>query len=496
MGVIKSQGIKQSLVNYFAVLIGAISVIFIYPLDRETYGLARFLIDGAMFMAPFLLLGFSSVAIRFFPLFKDDNKDHNGFLFFLVSGVSIGCLLFVILALLFKDQFFALYEDRPSLYRDYLPYLIPIAILLAFFRLFYNYCSNFKRIVIPAIYQNLIKITLPVMILLYFWGMTSLDIVVNVILFNFIIALAGLILYVYWLGELKLKPHFLLFDGALIKKIANYALFGLFGGIGSVLAFRIDSLMISTLIDFENNGTYAIALFIANVIAIPTNAIGQITAPILSQAFQDNDLDHVKMLYKRSSINLLVVGLLLFLGIIASVEDLFSIMPNSKELQAGFAVVFFIGLSRLMDMGASINNQIIDYSKYYRFRLYALLLLAVFNVFCNLIFIPKFQIAGAAMATFASITLYNLVKLVYIKWRLDMLPFTIETLKVLAIALITFAVVYFLPLTEIALLDILIRSIIITIIYIFLVLYFKISPDIEELWKSGIAWLKRRLLKK
>ena len=108
----------------------------------------------------------------------------------------------------------------------------------------------------------------------------------------------------------------------MLKKIANYAFYGLFGGIGSVLAFRIDSLMISTLIDFENNGTYAIALFIANVIAIPTNAINQITAPILSEAFKENDLAHVKMLYQRSSINLLVIGLLLFVGIVASVEDL------------------------------------------------------------------------------------------------------------------------------------------------------------------------------
>ena len=83
MGVIKRQGIKQSLVNYFAVAVGAISVVFIYPLDRGTYGLARFIIDGGMFIAPFLMLGFSSVTIRFFPFFKDEERGHNGFLFFI-----------------------------------------------------------------------------------------------------------------------------------------------------------------------------------------------------------------------------------------------------------------------------------------------------------------------------------------------------------------------------------------------------------------------------
>ena len=493
MGVIKRQGIKQSLVNYFAVAIGAVSVIFIYPLDRETYGLARFIIDGAMFIAPFLMLGFSSVTIRFFPQFKNEKKGHNGFLFFVLSGVVVGSLLFLFFASAFKEPFYNLYAKKPPLYQEYLMYLIPIAIVLAFFQLFYNYSSNFKRIVVPALYQNLIKITLPVLILLYIWGTITLDTLINVILVNYVVALTGLVLYVYWLGELKLKPNFEFFDKQLLKKIANYAFYGLFGGIGSVLAFRIDSLMISTLIDFENNGTYAIALFIANVIAIPTNAINQITAPILSEAFKENDLAHVKMLYQRSSINLLVVGLFLFIGIVASVGDLFSLMPESDELQAGLAVVFFIGLSRIVDMGTSINNQIIDYSKFYRFRLYALLLLAVFNVVCNLIFIPKFQIAGAAMATLASITLYNLVKFIYIKWKLDLQPFSINTLKILGIALITFATAYFVPLTEIPVLNIIIRSAIIGAVYMFLVLFFKISPDIEDLLKGGLSWLKNKI---
>ena len=163
-----------------------------------------------------------------------------------------------------------------------------------------------------------------------------------------------------------------------------------------------------------------------------------------------------------------------------------------SELQAGLAVVFFIGLSRIIDMGTSINNQIIDYSKFYRFRLYAILLLAVFNVVCNLIFIPKFQIAGAAMATLASITLYNLIKFAYIKWRLDMQPFSIATIKILAIAIIAFSVGYFLPLTQIPFLNIIIRSIIISIVYISMVLYFNVSEDIAELLKSNLNWLKRK----
>ena len=49
--------------------------------------------------------------------------------------------------------------------------------------------------------------------------------------------------------------------------------------LGVCWLFGLIHLMISTILDYEDNGTYAIALFIANVIAIPTNALNQITAP-------------------------------------------------------------------------------------------------------------------------------------------------------------------------------------------------------------------------
>ena len=111
MGVIQRQGIKQSLVNYLGVLIGAVSVIFIYPLDPKSYGLARFLIDGSLFLMPFLLLGFSGVMIRFFPHFKNEKKGHNGILFLIISVVFCTCLVFVLLAFLFKDFVYDLYSD-------------------------------------------------------------------------------------------------------------------------------------------------------------------------------------------------------------------------------------------------------------------------------------------------------------------------------------------------------------------------------------------------
>jgi O-antigen/teichoic acid export membrane protein len=486
MGVIQRQSIKQSLVNYIGVGIAAISTILIYPQDTETYGLARFIIDTSLMLAPFLMLGFSSVTIRFFPHFKEEQKGHRGFLFFLVLSVSVGAIVFILLALLFKDQFYSIYAKKPHIYQQFLPYLVPLAILIAFSQLFYNYSSNFKRIAIPAIFQNLIKISLPLLILFFIWEYLSIDQVIEGIVATFALALIGLIAYVYWLGELKMKPDFSLLTKNRMKEIRGFAFYSLFSSVGSVLAFRIDMFMVPTLLDFKENGIYAIAMFIASAIAIPTNAIAQISGPIVTESIKNNDLVHVKQLYQSSSINLLLVGLLLFVCIMASIEDLFSIMPKSEELSEGLMVVFLIGIAKIIDMGTSINNQIINYSKYYRFGFYAILLMATFNITANLILIPKYQIIGAAAATLLSLGIYNLVKMVFLQVKFKMQPFTLNTIWVILIAGVAYVISLLIPMTGIAIVDILLKSCVIGVVYISAVLYFNISPELGYLLNNTI----------
>ncbi len=480
MGVIQRQSIKQSIVNYLAVGVGAISTVFIYPLEKELYGLARFIIDTSLMIAPFILMGFSAVTIRFFPQFRDEERGHRGFLFFLVLAVVAGSFLYALLAFLFREQFYGLYEGKSPLFQQFLIYLIPMAILIAFQQLFFNYSSNFQRIAIPAVFQNLIKLSLPALILLYVWQTINTSQVVNGILISYVIALAGLVLYVKWLGQLKLKPDFSLLTRHRLQEIRSFAVYSLFGSIGSVLAFHIDSFMVSTELDFQSNGAYNISVFIANAIAIPTVAVGQISGPIITASLQANDLAHVKKLYQGSSINLLIVGLLFFVGIMASVEDLFSLMPKSDELQGGLTIVFMIGMAKIIDMGTSINNQIIGFSKYYRFNFYAIILLAVFNVSANLILIPKYQIIGAAAATLLSLSLYNLLKLIFIKWRFGMQPFTIKTIWICLIAGVSYFVTSLIPDTGINWLNIIIKSLIIGVVYLAAVLYFNISQEFKD----------------
>ncbi len=485
MGVIKRQGIKQSIVNYAGVFLAAFSTIFIYSRDQELYGAARFVIDTAFILSPFILLGATSVAIRYFPVFKDEKNGHNGLLSILGLQYLVGGLIVLAILFLFKDTIFDIYEDKPDLYTNQFFKIAILALIIGLFNLLYSYTSNFKRIVIPSIFLNLIKLSLPILILLCYFEYVPFSFLVNGILGTYILALIGISVYLSHLGQLKLHFKFDIVDKPLMKGMSSFAMFSLLSGMGSMLAFRIDSLMVSTLIDFTNNGVYNIALFIGNAIAIPTTAILQIASPIVAEAINKKDIPQVDALYNKSSLNLLIFGVLLFALVMASIIDLFHLMPGDDfDIYSGYYIVMAIGLAKLVDMATSINSQIINYSKYYRFNVVAILLMAVINIILNLVLIPKFQVIGAAMATFLSLTLYNLIKLIFIYLKFSIQPFSAQTLWVLGIGALSFGLAYLIPDMGHPIANLLLKSIVIASIYLTLTLKLEVSEDINEMWQQ------------
>ena len=485
MGVIKRQGIKQSIVNYAGVFLGAFSMIFIYSQDTELYGAARFVIDSAIVLSPFLLLGAGSVAIKYFPIFKDTENGHNGLLSILGVIFLVGALVVLALLFVFQSYIFEIFSDKAEVYTSQFFKIAILAVIFGLFQLLYNYTSNFKRIVVPSIFLNLIKVSLPIFFLLHYFEYIPFSNLVNGILGTYILALLGMLAYLSHLGELHFKPNFSMMDKPMIKGMSTFAVYSLLSGMGSMLAFKIDSLMVSSLIDFESNGVYTIAAFIGNAIAIPTTAILQIASPIVAEAIKNKDIAQVNSLYSQSALNLLIFGVLFFALVMGSILDLFQLMPGDNfDFINGYFVVMTIGLAKLVDMATSINSQIINYSKYFRFNVLAILLMAVINIILNLVLIPRFQVIGAAMATFFSLTLFNVIKLIFIYTKFKIQPFSTQTLWVFGIGLLSFGVAYFIPDIGSPIANLVLKSGVIGSIYIALTLRLKVSEDINEMWQQ------------
>ena len=496
MGVVKRQGIKMSIVSYFAVLVGAVNTLVIYPTTLEPHelGLLRFIIDSGILLSPFIALGLGQISVKYFPQFKDKENGHNGFLFFLLCSSFFGIGLFLLLCLLFNDFVYQFYESRDALISQHLLYIIPFTCFYAFQKLFTSYTVNFKRIAVPNIFNNLFfKLAVPALTIAYFLKYITLGNVLLGLSFASLFINLCHIAYVKSLGQWLAKPNFKKFNVPFLKEMGVFGLFGMLNTLGTFMVFKIDSLMLASFGSntLTSSGIYTIPLFIANSISIPTAAIWLIASPLVSQAWEDNNLSKIRELYIKSSINLLIIGVGILALIWASIDDLFAIMPKGEIYAIGKYAVLILGITKLFDMATSINEQIIGYSKHYRFNFYALILLAVLTIVTNLILIPKFEIIGAALATMISIFLYNMLKYLFILWKMKMQPFSLKLIWVLVFGVGTYYISQLLPSIQIGLPDLVFKSIFIIIVYGLLIYFSKISLDINNLIHSALEKVKK-----
>ena len=102
--------------------------------------------------------------------------------------------------------------------------------------------------------------------------------------------------------------------------------------------------------------------------------------------------------------------------------------------------------------------------------------------------IPRYGIYGAAWSNTITLMLFNIIKYLFIKKKLGMVPFTSKTLLVIVAGIPALAAGYFFPyLFEPArhiyvhtFLDVIMRSTVIIIVYLLMLLWLKPSDDLVE----------------
>lgn len=485
MGIIGRQGFKKTIISYIGVLIGLFATLYIYPLEEAMYGLARFLLSIASLFVPILTFGTHSLVVRFFPVFRDKETGHHGFLGFILlistgSFVVLGSLLYI-----WRTEFYRLLHSinlDVDVFSENLLETAVLALFISMATILSTYISNFKRIVIPGIFNSIyLKIGLPILILLFYaqviqeaqfkWGF---------ILIHFFILLS-LVIYTFRLGELYLKPDFRFITRGLTKKLANYSIHGVFTTLGATIAFNIDAIMTASMMGFTSTGIFSIANNIAGVISSPFISISEISAPIFAQKLYEGDMENIEKLYKSSSVAMLIVGLGMLITVYVSLDSIFLFSSQYDVIVQGKYVVLLLGLAEVINMAAGLNKHIISYSNLYRWNVILILVLAILNIGFNFAFIPMYGINGAALATLFSMSIFNIAKLIFVWIRFKMQPFTLRHIWVVVIGITAYTLGYFMPDTGYNLLNVILKSGVTLSVFGGLILYFNFSPEITDM---------------
>ncbi|MGY8932473.1 MAG: lipopolysaccharide biosynthesis protein, partial [Flavobacteriales bacterium] len=467
--------IKNSISFYIGMAIGAINTVIIYPNvfndHPEHFGLIQILIAYAILVSTFTTFGIPKTFVRFFPVIKE-----KGQLYFLSLIIPLlGFILSLLVYFLFKQQIFELLNASPLL-KDNFFYII----LLVFFIGFYDVLTAVSRSFLSAaapifINEVFLKVYSMLALLLHWFGYVDFSIFLKIYLFGYFLKFAILFL-IQWKND-RFSLAFSLNDLKL-KEISSFGLFVFVGGASVMLVTRLDMMMIGSMLDLEQVAFYTVAFFIGNAIKVPGKSIAAISSPLVAKALEKQDYKETQTLYTKSSINQLIIAGVLFLCIWLNIDDIFSLLP--AKFQGGKWVVFYISIAQLFNMITGINGTIIVNSKYYRYDLYTNIILVLTTVITNYFLILKYGIDGAAMATAISISLFNLIRLILIKVKMNMHPFSLQTIKTILLLFVMFFALDFLPNSSYAFVDIIWKSIVVFILFISAVMYFQLSEDINE----------------
>ncbi len=494
MGIVIRQSIKTTVVSYLGLVIGYLNTLLLFPLvlSKEEIGLTRLLISVSFLFATFASLGSGNIPTKFFPYFKDEKKQHNGILSFLLSIGLMGFILFVITFILLKDVIFNIYSKNSPLLLEYFFYFIPFTLIVVLTTIFESYLIVQQKPIVPTFVREiLMRLLIMLGLTAIYFGFFTFSSFTNSIILYYFLGLLILILYIKREKILFLKPNLQIIKSKYFKEMLVFAGFVIMGNASATIIANIDSLMLSAYSGLGSAGIYTIAFFIAAVIEIPKRSISQVVIPIVSQANKDGDIPKLKELYQKTSLNQLIVGGLIFLGIWCNIDNVFKLIPNGEIYAQGKWVVFFIGLSKLFDMATGVNQEIVGTSKYYKTDLLFYLFLVVIAVISNSIFIPIYGITGAAIASAISIFLFNAIRYSFLLYVFKIQPFSFNTLKVVSVFLLTLLTSYqVLPFSNF-IVDLIVRSLIVLVLFGGLVLLFKISEDVQNVINSIISRIKK-----
>jgi hypothetical protein len=199
---------------------------------------------------------------------------------------------------------------------------------------------------------------------------------------------------------------------------------------------------------------------------------------VLSRAWKEKDVTTIDRIYKRSSLNLLLISLFLFSIIWLNYDSAVASLKLDPIYEQGKWVVFLLAAKNIIDMGTGVNSQIIGTSTSWRFEFFSGVILLTLAAPLNIILVKQYGIIGSAWSNFTAYLIYNLIRIIFLKRRYNLQPFTMQTAWVLLHGAGCFILIYFLFESWSGWVGILVRTITFVLLYCATAIALRISPDV------------------
>lgn len=492
MSNIRRQSIISSLVIYIGFSVGLLNTylftrkgIFLDP----QFGLYNAFIAIATMMMAFSSLAMPSYIYKFYPYYKEHlpaKKRDQVTLAIIVS--TIGFLLVVIAGIVFKGLVIKKYGTHAPEIVTYYNWIFPLGFGLMIYTILEAYAWQLHK----SVFTNFLRevqwrLFTTVLIVLFATGVISnFDLFIKIFAFSY--PFIALILFLYLLFTKKIHFTFKIskVTRRFSKSILRLCSFVYAGSLIFTISQVFDSLVISSVLDnaLTKLAVYSVAQSISSMIQVPQRGIVAATIAHLSQAWKDKNMALLQRIYQRSSINQLIFACGLFSFIILCFTDAVTTFHLKGTYLDAYYVVILLGLTKIVDMGTGVNAQIIATSTYWRFEMMSGVILLLLMLPLNYFLTKQFDIVGTGFANLISISIYNIIRIVFLWKKFKLFPLTIQSLYTVLLAAACYGICYFTFMNTHGITGLFLRTIVFILLYAAGVIYFDLSADIKPVMQT------------
>lgn len=486
MSTIRRQSIISSAVIYSGFAVGMLNTYFFTRYFEEAqYGLTSIFIAIATMMYVFAMMATPSYIFKFYHYYNDHLPPRkNDMITWSLLVSLVGFLLVMIAGWFFKDVVIRKFGEKSPILLTYYYWIFPMGLGLTIYSVLEAYAWNLGKAVLTSFLKEVQwRLLTTVLIVLMITGIIK-DFSLFIKLYAFTYPAIALTLFIYLVATKKIHFTFTVskVSRRYFGKILRLCLFVYSGTLIFTLSQVFDTLVLAVKSGAEVAGIFTLAQTMGSVIQAPQRGIVAASISHLSRAWKEKNMELLQRIYQRSSINQLIFASGLFVLIALNYNEAILTFHLKETYLAGFSAFILLGLMRIVDMGTGVNAQIISTSNYWKFELISGVILLALMLPLTYFLTIKYGLIGPAIANLISITIYNIVRIVFLWKKFRLFPFTVQSLYTVLLAAGSFAICYYAFINLHGFAGLVARSIAFIALYSAGAIYMNLSPDIQPVW--------------
>lgn len=495
MGVVRKQGILSLIATLAGFAIGAANtVLFNQYLTQEEYGLTGIFREVFFAFSYIATFGTYLTFHRFYPLYNHYlSRERNDLPFLVFAAFTLGLIMVSTILWVFKENIVAHFQQNSPLFVEKYFLIFPLTVTFLCTILLEAFLIMLKRSVANNLVRELgFRLFQSVIIILF--ALKKIDIDTFFLLFAFMYVPSILILLRVTFANqgiqmvAKISPV----TKRVYKTMVGFTAFHFSSTLLTVAPTAINSLLITSISPngLSDTAVYIMARFFVSVLEAPLRAIANVNIAMLSEAFHKRDFKKVGRLYKKTSINLLIAGIILFVLIYTNIDSVNLIFEDKDYTYLG-TLFLILGTSKLFELSMGMNNTILYLSKHWKTDFYTSSFIILLSIPVNYFLIKQSPLLGAAIGEALMLVLFCLLRLFWVNKLLKIKPYTIKTIGVLIIGLASLFLVSAIPTISNLYLDVAVRTIVFSVFFTLVIWFYKPSEDLHDLLEKMLKKVKK-----